>query len=49
MEIGIPREIKDGERRVALLPDGARVLHEAGHRVRVERGAGAAVGFDAAA
>jgi alanine dehydrogenase len=45
MRIGVPREIKDGERRVALLPDGARVLCGAGHAVVVERDAGAAVGI----
>ena len=46
MRIGVPREIKDGERRVGLAPDGARRLVGAGHRVLVERSAGAAVGFD---
>jgi len=38
--IGVPREIKPGEQRVALTPAGARALAEAGHRVMVERGAG---------
>jgi alanine dehydrogenase len=38
--IGVPREIKPGEQRVALTPAGARALGEAGHRVLVERGAG---------
>ncbi|MDA8064401.1 MAG: Re/Si-specific NAD(P)(+) transhydrogenase subunit alpha [Thermaerobacter sp.] len=41
MDIGIPRETTEGERRVALLPDGAARLIGAGHRVLVERGAGA--------
>jgi alanine dehydrogenase len=45
MHIGIPREIKNHEYRVALTPEGARVLTEAGHRVSVESGAGAASGF----
>lgn len=45
MHIGIPREIKNHEYRVALTPEGARVLTEAGHRVSVEAGAGAASGF----
>jgi alanine dehydrogenase len=45
MHIGVPREIKDGERRVAVTPDGVRVLADAGHVVVVEQGAGAAVGF----
>jgi alanine dehydrogenase len=38
--VGVPREIKPGEQRVALTPAGARALGEAGHRVVVERGAG---------
>ena len=40
MIIGVPREIKSGEQRVALTPAGARALVEAEHRVVVERGAG---------
>ena len=40
MIIGVPREIKPGEQRVALTPAGARALGEAGHRVVVERNAG---------
>ena len=46
MRIGVPREIKDGERRVGLLPRGARLLSADGHEVFVEQGAGAAVGID---
>lgn len=45
MRIGIPREIKDGERRVGMVPDGVRVLVTAGHRISIERGAGAGSGF----
>jgi len=45
MRIGVPREIKDGERRVALLPAGVAAICAAGHTVLVERDAGAAVGF----
>ena len=45
MHIGIPREIKNHEYRVALTPEGARLLTEAGHTVSVEAGAGAASGF----
>ncbi len=40
MIVGVPKEIKSGEQRVALTPAGARALSEAGHRVVVERGAG---------
>ena len=40
MLIGVPRETKEGEHRVALTPDGALELVVHGHRVLVERGAG---------
>jgi alanine dehydrogenase len=40
MIIGVPKEIKTDENRVALTPAGARELTGAGHRVLVERGAG---------
>jgi alanine dehydrogenase len=46
MKIGIPREIKDDEYRVALLPAGAQMLAEAGHDVLVERGAGRGSGYE---
>jgi alanine dehydrogenase len=49
MRIGVPRERKDGECRVALTPDGARSLVAAGHELVVERGAGDRVGFGDAA
>ena len=45
MVVGVPREIKVGEQRVALTPAGARAFSEAGHRVFVEAGAGAGSGF----
>ena len=45
MRIGIPREIKDGERRVGMVPAGVRTLRDAGHAVIVEREAGVASGF----
>jgi alanine dehydrogenase len=45
MRIGIPKEIKAGENRVALTPAGAAELHQRGHSVYVMRGAGQAVGF----
>ena len=45
MRIGIPREIKDGERRVGMVPAGVRTLLDAGHAVIVEREAGLASGF----
>jgi alanine dehydrogenase len=45
MIIGVPREIKEAEFRVALTPAGVRALCEAGHKVLVEKGAGEGSGF----
>ena len=45
MIVGVPREIKQDEYRVALLPVGAEELAKAGHRVLIERGAGAGSGI----
>lgn len=47
MHIGIPREIKEQEFRVAATPAGVQRLVAAGHRVTVERDAGEAIGFSA--
>jgi alanine dehydrogenase len=43
--IGVPREIKIGERRVALTPSGVSALRGGGAGVVVERGAGVGSGF----
>ncbi|GII90083.1 alanine dehydrogenase [Sinosporangium siamense] len=40
MRIGVPREVKNHEYRVALTPAGAHELVRQGHHVVVERGAG---------
>jgi alanine dehydrogenase len=45
MRIGVPREIKADERRVALTPAGTREATAHGHEVVVERGVGAGSGF----
>ncbi|MCX4098624.1 alanine dehydrogenase [Nocardia sp. alder85J] len=45
MRIGVPREIKEQEARVALTPAGAGELARHGHEVVVETGAGAGSGF----
>ncbi|MCB1129156.1 MAG: alanine dehydrogenase, partial [Verrucomicrobiae bacterium] len=45
MIIGIPREVKRQEHRVALLPSAAYQLIRRGHQVLVEKGAGADAGF----
>jgi alanine dehydrogenase len=43
--VGVPREIKRDERRVALTPDGARELVSQGIEVCVETGAGLGAGI----
>jgi len=45
MTIGVPLEVKKQEHRVALLPATAYQLQKHGHRVLVERGAGAGSGY----
>jgi alanine dehydrogenase len=45
MRIGLPREIKDGEFRVALTPAGVGELVRAGHELVVESLSGSGVGF----
>jgi alanine dehydrogenase len=45
MIIGVPKEIKNQEYRVALLPSAAYQLIKRGHRVLVERDAGAGAGY----
>jgi len=45
MRIGLPKEIKDQEGRVALTPEAVRQFVAAGHAVRVETGAGLGAGF----
>ncbi len=46
MIVGVPREVKQDEYRVALNPYGAEALRQRGHRVLVERGAGAGSGIE---
>ena len=45
MQIGVPKEIKTNENRVALVPAGAEALVAAGHQVMMEIGAGDGSGF----
>jgi alanine dehydrogenase len=45
MKIGVPKEIKPDEYRVALTPAGARELIQRGHDVTVESGAGQGSAF----
>ncbi len=46
MIVGVPKEIKDHEARVGVIPAGAKALTDAGHKVLVETNAGAQSGFD---
>ncbi|MFC1575031.1 alanine dehydrogenase [Gemmatimonadota bacterium] len=45
MLIGVPKEIKTNENRIALVPAGAEALIAAGHQVFIEKGAGEGSGF----
>lgn len=45
LDIGIPKERKPEERRVALVPEAVAELVRSGHAVRVEAGAGGGSGF----
>lgn len=45
MIIGVPKEIKNNENRVALTPAGAQELVKRGHTVHVQKNAGADSGF----
>ncbi len=49
MLIGVPKEVKTHEYRVGLVPGSVRELVHHGHKVVVETGVGAAIGFDDAA
>lgn len=45
MIVGVPREIKQDEYRVALIPAGAEEMSRNGHTVLIERGAGLGSGI----
>ena len=45
MKIGVPKEIKTNENRIALVPAGAESLISAGHSVLIEKGGGIGSGF----
>ncbi len=45
MIVGVPKEIKSDEYRVAMLPVGAEELSQAGHTVLIEAGAGQGSGI----
>ena len=46
MRIGVPKEIKNHEYRVGLTPASVHELSARGHEVRLQAGAGAAIGLD---
>ena len=43
MIVGLPKEIKNNENRVGLVPAGVKALTSAGHKVFVEHDAGAGI------
>ncbi len=45
MKVGVLKEIKTNENRIALVPAGAEVMVGAGHSVLIEAGAGLGSGF----
>ncbi len=45
MKIGTPKEIFEGENRVAMTPDSAKQLQKLGYECAIESGAGVAAGF----
>ncbi len=49
MKIGTPKEIFEGEARVAMTPESAKALQKLGHECMIEAGAGALAGFADAA
>ncbi|WP_163846187.1 Re/Si-specific NAD(P)(+) transhydrogenase subunit alpha [Pseudooceanicola aestuarii] len=49
MKIGTPKEVLDGEARVAMTPDSALQLQKLGHECFIETGAGVRAGFADAA
>ncbi|MCR9126939.1 MAG: Re/Si-specific NAD(P)(+) transhydrogenase subunit alpha [Rhodobacteraceae bacterium] len=49
MKIGTPKEVFEGEARVAMTPDSALMLQKLGHECLIESGAGLLAGFSDAA
>ena len=45
MKIGVPKEIKNNEHRVGLIPSSVSLLTQSSHIVFVEENAGADIGF----
>ena len=49
MIVGVPKEIKSHENRIAVVPGGVEALTAQGHQVLVEKDGGCGIGFDDAA
>ncbi|MCL2342425.1 MAG: alanine dehydrogenase [Firmicutes bacterium] len=45
MVVGVPKEVKNQENRVAMVPDGVYEITQMGHKVLIEAGAGVGSGF----
>lgn len=45
MIVGVPREVKEAEHRVAIVPGGVEMLVKGGHQVYIEKGAGVGAGI----
>ena len=45
MIIGVPKEVKNKENRVGIVPGGVEVLVRAGHTVNIQKGAGLGAGI----
>lgn len=45
MIVGVPKEIKEGETRVSLTPEGTKKLMRGGHTILLEKGAGLKSGY----
>jgi alanine dehydrogenase len=45
MIVGVPTEIKPQEYRVGLVPSGVKALHDRGHRILIQQGAGVGAGL----
>ncbi|SVE62224.1 uncharacterized protein METZ01_LOCUS515078, partial [marine metagenome] len=46
MVIGVPREVKNNENRVSIIPFGVEDLQKSGHTILVQSQAGSGSGFD---
>lgn len=45
LTVGVPKEVKQGERRVAATPESVRLLVKEGYKVQIEQGAGAMASY----